>query len=106
MENIGNTAIISVGVGQWYAQGIDRLERSLLFHGYPGKIITWKECYPPNSPTNEENPYAFKLYAFDEAIKLGIRHTLFVDSSFWAVANPSPIFDLINEHGIFAFRTG
>jgi len=106
MDKIGNTCIISVGVGGWYAQGVSRLEKSLIFHGYAGQVLTWKDEYPEGCPTHEENPYALKIFAFNEAFKRGYKCVMWVDASFWAIKNPHHIFDIINENGVFAFRNG
>lgn len=106
MNNIGNTCIISAGVGGWYPQGVARLERSLMFHGYAGQVITWKDEYPFGCPHNEIDPYAIKIYAFKEAFERGYTHVLWLDSSFWCIKNPHNIFDIINDNGIFAFRSG
>jgi|LakMenE18May11ns_1017448.scaffolds.fasta_scaffold9521171_2 hypothetical protein len=98
--------IISCGVGNWYATGIERLERSLIYHGFAGDTIFWKNQYPFNSETHEENPYAFKIAAFKEAFSRGYNVVMWLDASFWCIQNPHKIFDIINEHGNFAFRSG
>lgn len=98
--------IISCGVGGWYAAGIDRLENSLVHHGYAGDTIFWRNEYPPNSPTHEENPYAFKIYAFKEAFNRGYKTVMWLDCSFWCIKHPMPLFDIVIENGIFAFRSG
>lgn len=98
--------IINCGVGGWYAAGSERLERSLIYHGYAGDMMFWRNEYPPNCPSHQENPYAFKIYAFREAIRLGYKVIMWLDCSFWAIKNPMPIFDIINDNGIFAFRSG
>lgn len=106
MENIGNAAIVNVGLGGWYGQGTDRLIRSLVHHGFAGRIISWKDEYPPGSPRHEDNPYAFKIYAIEEAIRQDVKVLLWLDSSFWNIKNCSPVFDIINDKGVFGFRTG
>jgi hypothetical protein len=98
--------IISCGIGQWYSAGIDRLERSLLFHGYPGDTLFWRDQYPPGCPPIEDNPYAFKPYAFAEGFGQGYDVVLWLDASFWAIRNPMPIFDYIIEHGFYFFKSG
>jgi len=98
--------IISCGVGGWYAAGIDRMERSLIYHGYGGDMLFWRDEYPEGCPPHNENPYAFKIYAFREAFKRGYKIVVWLDCSFWAIKNPMPILDIINEHGLFAFRSG
>lgn len=105
MELINNRpVIISMGVGDWYPVGIDRLERSLIFEGYAGDMIFHREL-PEGWRSHSENPYGFKIDAFDEAFNAN-RIALWLDASFWAIKNPHPIFDIINERGIFAFKTG
>jgi len=98
--------IISCGVGGWYPAGVERLERSLIYHGYAGDMMLYKNEYPPNCPPHSENPYAFKIYAYREAMRRGYNLILWVDSSFWAVKNPMPIFDKSLDCGIVSMATG
>jgi len=97
---------ICSAIGGWYPAGLDRLERSLLFHGSAADFLFYRDEYPPNSPTHEENPYAFKIFGFRGAIRRNYKVMCHLDSSFWAIKNPDPIFDIINDHGVFAFRSG
>jgi len=106
MELSTKPLIISAGIGGWYAKGIDRLERSLIYHGYPGDFLFWRDQYPPNCPPHNENPYAFKPYAFAEAFRRGYKVVLWLDASFWAINNPMPVFDYIQEHGLYLFKSG
>lgn len=98
--------IINVGVGGWYKAGSERLERSLIHHGYAGDMIFWRDEYPPGCPPHNENPYAFKIYAFREAFRRGYKIVCWLDCSFWSIKNPMPIFDIISDNGNFAFRSG
>lgn len=97
--------IISAGVGGWYPAGVRRLVRTLNFEGWGGSILTWQD-YPPNCPRHDDIPYYFKISAFEEAIKQGFTHILWVDASFFAVKNPMPMFDIINEQGYWFFSSG
>lgn len=106
MENINKAVIINCGNSGWYGIGSERLERSLLFNGYAGQTLIWKNEYPPYSPTHEENPYSFKIHAIQEAINQSYSTLLWLDSSFWCIKNPMPIFDIIADKGVFGFRTG
>jgi hypothetical protein len=99
-------AIINVGVGGWYKAGSERLERSLIFNGYPGDMLFWRNEYPPGSPSHSDNPYAFKIYAFKEAFKRGYKVVVWLDCSLWAIQNPMPVFDIVADKGLFAFRSG
>jgi hypothetical protein len=98
--------IISCGVGGWYGVGVERLERSLIHHGYAGDMLLYKDQYPILSPTHQQNPYAFKVWLFREAMEKGYTRILWLDSSFWCIRNPHEIFDTINDKGVFAFRSG
>lgn len=98
--------IICAGIGQWYPKGVERLEKSLLFHGWPADVITWKDIHPPASKPHGDSPYYFKIAAFEWALYRQYTHILWVDASFWAIQNPMPIFDLVNIKGFFMFRSG
>ena len=106
MENIENAVIVSTGIHSWYRKGLDRLENSLVHHGFAGKTLFYKDEYPPNSPRHEDNPYAFKIFEFEEAINRGHNVILHLDSSFWCIKNPHSLFDLIADKGVIGFRTG
>jgi hypothetical protein len=106
MENIDKAVIVSTGKNGWYSKGVSRLENSLIHHGFAGRTMFWKDEYPPNSPTHEENPYAFKIFEFEAAMATGAKVIMHLDSSFWCIKNPHPIFDLICDKGVVGFRTG
>lgn len=106
MENLNKAVIISCGVNNWYGQGVRRLERTLNFEGWGGSILTWKDEYPPNSYTHEDFPYYMKIAAFEEALRQGHTHVLWVDASFFAVKNPVKMFDLFNDQGYYFFSSG
>ncbi len=93
--------VISYGIGGWYRTGQHRLIRSLMYHGFAGEIISHTE-HPYGWPTHSENPYAFKIYAFEDALQQGYTHILWLDSSVYAIADIMPVFDYINVHGIFS----
>jgi hypothetical protein len=98
--------VICTAVGGWYPAGLDRLQRSLIFNGTAADFLFWKNEYPPHSPSHQENPYAFKVAGFREAIRQGYKIMLHLDASFWAIQNPDSLFDIINDKGVFAFRSG
>ena len=58
------------------------------------------------APPHEENPYAFKIYCFDEAIKRGYEQILWLDSSCFAIKDIEPIFDYIGFNGYIAQESG
>lgn len=98
--------VLCEAIGHWYPAGLDRLANSLQWHGYAGDFMLYRNEYPPFCPSHQDNPYAFKIYAIREAIRMGYKTLLQIDCSFWAIRNPHPIFDIIIDKGIFAFRSG
>ncbi len=106
MENINKAVIVSTGHGGWYSKGVSRLENSLVHHGFAGRTMFWKDEYPPNSPSHNDNPYAFKIYEFEAAMAKGATVILHLDASFWCIQNPHKLFDLISDKGVIGFRTG
>jgi hypothetical protein len=101
-----SNVIICSGVGGWYPKGVERLEQSLKDVGWGGSVLTWKDEYPPGSPPHQANPYAFKLFALEEARRQGFRNVLWCDSSVWATKNPEPVFSIIQNQGYYLWECG
>jgi hypothetical protein len=99
-------AVVSVGTSNWYAAGVSRLESSLNYHGFFGTVHTWKDVLPPGAEPHVTNPYAYKLVAMKEAVMAGATHVLWLDASLWAIKGLMPVFDWIDEFGIYGFHTG
>lgn len=59
-----------------------------------------------NAPLHSENPYAFKIYAIEEARRLGYDQILWVDASVYPVKDITPVFDWLTEKGIFLEEAG
>lgn len=97
--------IINAAIGHWYPKGQDRLVRSLIHHGWAGEITTWKDIWPNNN-YDKSCPYNIKAAAFEAAIQRGFTHIFWVDSSMWAIRNPQPLFNIINDHGIYVETNG
>jgi hypothetical protein len=58
------------------------------------------------SPYHLNNPYAFKIYAIDNARKLGYSNVLWVDASVVFIKHSKPIFDWIINKGFFFEEAG
>lgn len=93
----------SNGVG-WYPKGTQRLKNSLIHHGFNGDIITFDNF--PNKEFDISNGYNIKPSAITEVLKQGYTHVLWLDCSVWAVNNPNPIFDIINDKGYYFWTSG
>lgn len=98
--------IISAGIGGHYPVGIDRLERSLIFEGWGGSMLLWKD-YPGNCKQHAgEGQYNFKVRCFEEAFSQGCTVVIWADSSLYAVKNPMTIFDYVSDNGLYFFKSG
>lgn len=91
--------ILNVAVGGWYPKGQERLLASLRQVGYTEATLVWTGVFPPGSPTHDQVPYAFKSYAFDQAIAAGYRTLLWLDASCWAIKPLEPLFEEIEREG-------
>jgi hypothetical protein len=60
--------------------------------------MLWQE-YPPGSPTHEEAPYGFKLFALKDARERGYTTLLWLDSYCRFSRHPQPLFDHIERQG-------
>ena len=77
----------------------ERLVKSLADHGWAGAVMTWADRLPPGSPSHEEAPYGFKLYAVAEAMKKGFTSLLWLDAV-CVVARPlGAVFGAIERAG-------
>lgn len=105
MESSKKHCIVNAsnGVG-WYPNGTKRLKESLIYHGFNGDIITFNSF--PNNEFDTNNAYNIKPSAITEVLKIGYTHILWLDCSVWAIQNPNPIFDVINDKGYYFWTSG
>jgi hypothetical protein len=104
MESNKRACIINAAIGGWYPRGQQRLKESLNLHGFSYDFLGWNGW--PNDNFDKSCPYNIKAAAFEEAIKAGYTHILWLDCSVWAIKDPNPIFDVINEEGYYVGRSG
>lgn len=106
--------IVSAGNGLWYPRGVDRLERSLIYHGYPDALRLFssdpkgkhQHPIPEHAPSHKAMPYGLKLTAIELAVREGFTRILWLDASIVCVRNPKDMFDHIGHHGYFLYRSG
>lgn len=96
MEN--QNCIINFASGR-YVKGQDRLSESLLKVGFDGTFLSWTNEESIGSPTHKDNPYAFKIYCFEQAINEGYTKILWVDASIYAVKPLDPIWECVERMG-------
>lgn len=99
-------AIVNVGIGAWYPKGTKRLRDSLNYHGYEGSVYTWNIAYPVGSPTHQENPYAFKVYAMQFAREQGHSRVFWIDCSGWCIKHPDEHLKALEVDGYYLFHSG
>ena len=91
-------AIINFASGR-YDKGQNRLRQSLIDVGFDGDFFGWRNEIDIGSPPHKENPYAFKIYAFEKALSMGYTKILWVDASIWAVKPLDPIWETVDRLG-------
>ena len=104
MDTNTKAVIINAALGGWYPRGQARLRASLVHHGFSWDVRTWTEW--PNNNFDKANNYHVKASAFEEAIKAGYTHILWLDSSVWAIGKAEKIFDIIDEQGYYLWKNG
>jgi hypothetical protein len=99
--------LISAGIGGHYVAGVDRLERSLMFEGWAGDMRFWRNEYPYGCLEHGgDGQYNFKVHCFNECFLSGRKVVVWADASFWNVRNPMPLFDYVNDNGLYFFKSG
>lgn len=107
LTNNERPILISAGIGGHYVAGIDRLERSLMFEGWAGDMRFWRNEYPFGCREHGgDGQYNFKVHCFGEVFSIDKKVCIWADASFWCVKNPMPLFDYVNEHGLYFFKSG
>ena len=91
-------AIINFASGR-YVKGQERLRESLLKVGFDGEYLSWTTEESIGSPLHKDNPYAFKIYCFEQALNAGHTKILWVDASIWAIKPVDPIWECVDRLG-------
>lgn len=89
-----------------YFKGQTRQVESLIKYSKGGEVFY---TFKPDTllcPKHEENPYAFKIYAIEQARSEGYNQVLWLDSSVYCAADPSPVWDWLTDKGIFFEAAG
>lgn len=107
LTNTKRPILISAGIGGHYAAGVDRLERTLLYEGWGGDMRFWRNEYPFGSHFHSgDGQYNFKVHCFNEVFMNDYKVAVWADASLWCVRNPMPLFDYVNENGLYFFKSG
>lgn len=87
--------IISVGTDEKFQAGMMRLVSLLPV----GQRVALHSQLPPGSPTHRENPWAFKLFAIEDAWRAGATSVLWCDSSVIPLKPLDALWTLIESQG-------
>ncbi len=99
------TAIVNFANGRYIA-GQNRLLQSLLITAkFEGTFLSWTKEVSIGSPLHTDNPYAFKIYGFEQAFK-NFDYVLWLDASVWAIKSVAPVFEHIEKYGYIQQEAG
>ena len=94
--------VVSVATGPHYVNNLCRLmDTEFMANTH---LIMWADMLPPGSPTHAENPYAFKIYAIEEAVRRGATTIIWMDSSTVILRDLRPLWELIEKQGYWFSR--
>lgn len=88
-----------------YAKAQYRLSESLK-NRTDAEVLLYQSERQVGSPMHHINPYAFKIYAIEEALRQGYTQILWLDSSCYAIKEIQPVFDIIDQEGYFMEWSG
>lgn len=92
--------IINVSDGI-HTLGQKRLKGSIESTGFDGDILFWSNKFPPDSPSQNDAPWGFKVYAFKYAFEKGYDNVLWIDSNGIVIRDLLPLFQTISDTGYF-----
>jgi hypothetical protein len=97
--------VVNVAAGGFHA-GQERLYDALVAFDEETAFVSWRDEYPPNSPTHQEAPYAFKVFAVAEAYRQGFDSILWLDASCYLVKPIDQIWEYVEARGSAFWRCG
>lgn len=83
----------------WFPKGQQRLIESLQEMKFDGDNIMLDERKFTECPKHSDVPYAFKVFAIQEAKDRGYDLILWMDASFWAIRPLNNVFKIIEDDG-------
>lgn len=95
--------VVNLATGEYW-MGQSRLRAKMQCQNI--HLLTFKFESEVYSPLHTDNPYAFKIYAIEEARKQGYDQILWVDASVYPIKDITPVFDWLTEKGIFLEEAG
>ena len=102
---MNDTVFLSAGIGLWYTSGVERLHGSLIHHGWPYDIKTWRDEWPDHN-FDRGCIYNIKASAFHWAIAQGYKTIIWGDASIYAQAKIDPFVERIKSDGYWIGMSG
>jgi len=98
--------VVSVGLDgrEQYSKFASILEQKAIENGYD--TMVWKNEFPPNSPTHQEVPYAFKPFAIQAARDAGYNKVLWMDCKCYILSQITPIEEALEKDGYWFVEDG
>ena len=95
--------VVNVATGSRYIRGQQRLIAAMR----DISTVTWADQMPPESPTHDDVPYAFKSFALRYAREsMGFDTLLWADSCILPVQDMEPLWQKIETEGVWIARNG
>jgi hypothetical protein len=90
--------IVSAGLGAHYAAGLESTRAHCANHCPDAWQLFYRD-YPEGCPRQNEQQYAFKIWAVNEAVRQGFRYILWMDSVFQPIGSLEPLWEVIDCEG-------
>lgn len=97
--------VVNLATGQ-FRTGQVRLHSNMLLHNQNIPLLLWGSEAELFAPLHKDNPYAFKIYAIEAAREMGYEQILWLDASVYPIKSIDPVFDWLEEKGIFLEEAG
>lgn len=102
---MNKTVFLSAGIGLWYTSGVQRLHGSLINHGWPHDIKTWRDEWPCQK-FDRGTIYNIKASAVNWALQAGYKTIIWGDASIYAQAKMEPFVERIHQSGYWIGMSG
>jgi hypothetical protein len=102
---MSNRCIIDVAFGSDYERKQVLLMDSLA-DKFDGSLLFYRSEAAVSSPMHCENPFAFKIGAFDRAVQEGFRQILWIDANVRVDGSLAPVWDAIAKDGYYFINSG
>lgn len=101
-----NPVIINLATG-YYLKGQERLKQSIQRYSPKIPVMSWQNEFQINGcPKHSVNPYAFKPYAFIQAMSKDYDVVFWMDASCYLIKDIQPILDIVERDGYFMHEAG